>query len=187
MYGCCPVVVDRCLILSHTQCNHSPAWSIKWASEVCLSPPHFKWATTRMRLRPPCAVSLAQWCASWMRSASPTTAQGTSWNPPLAEVCFHSSQWGTSEPGIGVQWNARLCTCGKLETIHCRKFLHDIYCLLQMSLHGGQGAPTKTNYQVVNKMPWRCPWQYKVPCGIQLKVILQGLVNLIRHVFWILH
>ena len=36
--GCCPVVVDRCLMLSHTQCNRSPAWSEQWpgtASEVC--------------------------------------------------------------------------------------------------------------------------------------------------------
>ena len=62
---------------------------------VSLSPPHFKWATTRMRLRAP-AVSLAHWCASWMRGASPTTGQGTLFTPPLAEVCFQSAQWGAS-------------------------------------------------------------------------------------------
>ena len=38
-YGCCPVVLDQCSMLCHTQCNHSPAWSEQWlstASEVCL-------------------------------------------------------------------------------------------------------------------------------------------------------
>ena len=40
-YKCCPVVIGWCLMLCHTQCNHS----------VSQSPPHFKWATTRMRLR----------------------------------------------------------------------------------------------------------------------------------------
>ena len=52
-YGYCPVVVDRCLMLNHTQCNRSPAWTEQWpgtVSEVSQSP-HFKWATTRMRLR----------------------------------------------------------------------------------------------------------------------------------------
>ena len=47
-----------------------------------------------------------------MRGASPTTAQGTSWTPPPAEVCFQSSQLGVSEPETGVQWTVRLCTCG---------------------------------------------------------------------------
>ena len=53
-YGCCPVVIYRCSTLYHTQCNRSPAWSEQWpgtASEVCLSPTHFKWVTTRMSLR----------------------------------------------------------------------------------------------------------------------------------------
>ena len=84
--------------LSHTQCNRSPAWSERWpgtASEVCLcllptsneQPLGWGW-------EPPCILSLAHWCASWMRGASPTTAQGTLFTPPLAEVCFQSSQWG---------------------------------------------------------------------------------------------
>ena len=54
-YERCPVVVGWCLIPCHTQCNHSPTWNEQWhgtASRVSLSPPHFKWATTRMRLRP---------------------------------------------------------------------------------------------------------------------------------------
>ena len=51
--GCCPVIVDWCSMLHHTQCNHSQAWSVQWYSirSVSLSSPHFKWATTRMRLR----------------------------------------------------------------------------------------------------------------------------------------
>ena len=47
-----------------------------------------------------------------MRAANPTTAQGISWTPPLAEVCFQSSPWGVSEPETVVQWNVWLCTCG---------------------------------------------------------------------------
>ena len=53
-YECCPVVVGWCLMPCHTQCNHSQTWSEQWhgtASRVSLSPPHFMWATTRMRLR----------------------------------------------------------------------------------------------------------------------------------------
>ena len=52
-YECCPVVVFWCLMLCHTQCNHSQALDEQWhgtASRVSLSPPHFKWATTRLWL-----------------------------------------------------------------------------------------------------------------------------------------
>ena len=59
-----------------------------------------------------------------MWGVSPTTAQGISWTPPLAEVCFQSSQWGVSEPETLVQWNVRLCTCGlqtwKITLVHCK-------------------------------------------------------------------
>ena len=79
---------------------------------VSLSPTHFKWATTRMRLRASLHCVSAHWCALWMRGASPTTAQGTSWTPPLAEVCLQSSLWGVSEPETVVQWDVWLCTCG---------------------------------------------------------------------------
>ena len=115
-YECCPVDVGWCLMLCHRQCNHSQTWNEQWhgtASRVCLCPlpisgerpPGWGW-------KPPYTVSSAHWCVSWMRGASPTKAQGTSWTPPLAEVCFQSSQWGVSEPETGVQWNVRLCTCG---------------------------------------------------------------------------
>ena len=39
----------------------------------------------------------------------------------------------------------------KPETIPGRPFLYCIYCLLQMSLYGVQGAPFKTDRQVINK------------------------------------
>ena len=53
---CCPVFEDWYSMLCHIQCNHSPAslertmaqYSIK---SVSRSPPHFKWATTRIRFR----------------------------------------------------------------------------------------------------------------------------------------
>ena len=53
-YECCQVVVGWCLMLCHTQCNQSnlerrmARYSIE---SVSLSPPHFRWVTTRMRLR----------------------------------------------------------------------------------------------------------------------------------------
>ena len=53
-YGCCPVVVGWCLMLSHTPCNHSQTWNEQWhgtASRMSLFPPDFRWETTRMRLR----------------------------------------------------------------------------------------------------------------------------------------
>ena len=65
-----------------------------------------------------------------MSAASPTTAKGTSWTPPPAEVCFQSSQWGVSEPETGVQWNVRLCTCGLQTWNHsCMAFTACCRCL----------------------------------------------------------
>ena len=40
-YECCPVVVGWCLMLCHTQCNHSQTWNEQWhgtATGVCLCP-----------------------------------------------------------------------------------------------------------------------------------------------------
>ena len=115
-YGCCPVVIDRCLTVCHTQCNHNPAWSEQWpgtASEVCLcllatsnkQPLEWGW-------EPPCIVSLAHWCASWMKGVSPTTPQGTLLTPPLAEECCQSSLQGVSEhslPAVNVSMVSREC------------------------------------------------------------------------------
>ena len=65
-----------------------------------------------------------------MRGASPTTAQGTSWTPPPAEVCFQSSQWGGSlslRPGCSEMYDFALVGC-KPETIPCilREMLQQI-------------------------------------------------------------
>ena len=97
-YECCPVVVGWCLMPCHTQCNHSQTWNEQWhgtASRVYLCPlPISSERPLGWGWEPPCTVSSAHWCASEMRGASPTTDQGTSWTPPLAEVCFQSSQLG---------------------------------------------------------------------------------------------
>ena len=73
-YGCCPVVVDWCLMLSHTQCNRSPGWSERWpgtASGVCLCLlPTSNEQQLGWSWEPPCISSLAHWCAPWMRGAS---------------------------------------------------------------------------------------------------------------------
>ena len=73
-----------------------------------LSPPHFKWATTGMRLRASfhCVFStlmclLKERCES---HHSPRNVVDSS----MAEVCFQSSQWGISQPETVVQWNAWL-------------------------------------------------------------------------------
>ena len=42
-----------------------------------------------------------------MTGASPTTAQGTSWAPPPAEVCSQSSQW-SPRPGCSEMYNFAL-------------------------------------------------------------------------------
>ena len=154
-------------MLSHTQCNRSPAWSEQWpgtASEVCLcllptsneQPLQWGW-------EPPCTLSLAHWCASWMRGASPTTAQGTLLTPPLAEVHFQSSQWEASEPGIVVQWNACLYTCG-LQTWNHSLSPIPVWHLLP-AVNVSLWCPGSAHK---NRLPghqqgvlWRCPWQYK--------------------------
>ena len=44
-YECCPVVAGWCLMLCHTQCNHSQTWNEQWhgtASRVCLCPLPFQ-------------------------------------------------------------------------------------------------------------------------------------------------
>ena len=132
--GCCPVVVDWCLMLCYTQCNHSPAWSAQWpgtASEVSLSPPHFKWATTRMRLRASlqCVLStlmcfLKERCESHHSPRNfidSSTGRGVS-NPHI---------WGSSNLGSGCSemYDFALVD-GKSKAIPCCPFLYCINCLL---------------------------------------------------------
>ena len=87
-----------------------------------------------------------------MRGASPTTAQVISWTPPLAEVCFQSSQWGalSPRPWCSEMYDFALVGC-KPEATPCRPFLYGIHCLLEMSLYGVQRASSKTDRQVIDK------------------------------------
>ena len=131
-YGCCPVVPDWCLMLCHTQCNGNPAWSEQWpgvASEVSLSPPRFKCATTRMRLRASLRsvfstlmCFLNEMCRSHHRPRNFVDSS-------MVEVCFESSQSEASKPVIGVQWNVRLCTC-RLQTWNHSLLLMPVWHLL---------------------------------------------------------
>ena len=67
-------------------------------------------------------------------------------------MCFQPSQWGLLSSGSGCSEMHDFGLVGrKPETIPCRPFLYGIYCLLQMSLYGVQGAPKKTDCQVINK------------------------------------
>ena len=63
---------------------------------VTLSPPTSNEQPLGWGWEPPCSVSLAHWCASWMWGVSPTTAQRTSLTPPLAEECCQSWLQGVS-------------------------------------------------------------------------------------------
>ena len=66
-YECCPVVAGWCLMLCHTQCNHSQTWNKQWhgtASRVCLCPiPISSEWPLGWGWEPPCTVSSAHWCA----------------------------------------------------------------------------------------------------------------------------
>ena len=84
-------------------------YSIK---SVSLSAPHFKWATTRMRLRASlhCVFStlmcfLNERCES---HHSPRNFVDSS----TGRSVFPVLTMGASELETGVQWNVRLCTCG---------------------------------------------------------------------------
>ena len=86
-----------------------------------------------------------------MRGASPTTAQGTSWTPPLAEVCFQSSQLGISEPETVVQWNVWLCICGLQTWSHSLSPIPVWHSLPAVDVYGVQRASSKTDRQVIDK------------------------------------
>ena len=82
---------------------------------VFLFSPHFKWATTRIRLGGFLyRVFSTLVCLLNERCESHYSA-GNFVDSPWAEVCFQYLQWWASKPWIGVQWNVRLCTCGLLK------------------------------------------------------------------------
>ena len=98
-----------------------------------------------------------------MRDASPTTAQGTSWTPPLSEVCFQSSQWGVSEPETVVQWNVWLCTCGLQTWSHSFSPITVWHSLPaeDVSLWCPESVLENRSPGHRQRGLWRCPWQYK--------------------------
>ena len=104
--------------------QYSLEWTMAQYSirKVSLSPPHFKYPTTRMRLR------------ASLHSVFSTLIC------VLKERC-ESHQSPRNFALIG----------RNSETIHCRPFLYSIYFLLQMALYGVQEAATKTDRQVIKR------------------------------------
>ena len=98
-----------------------------------------------------------------MTAASPTTAQGISWTPPLAEVCIQSSQGGVSEPETMVQWNVWLCTCGLQTWSHSLSPIPLWHSLpaVDVSLWCPESVLENRSPGHRQRVLWRCPWQYK--------------------------
>ena len=117
---------------------------------ISLSPPRFKYANTRMRLR---AFSLQR---------SDVLLEGEMWISPKPQKLCWLLYWQrcVTKPyrmgllNVGMRCSGMHHSAfkgSKSEIISCRPFLYGIYCLLQMSLYGVQGATTKTDCQVINK------------------------------------
>ena len=124
---CCPVVVDWYLMLCHTQCIRSPAWSIQWpgtVSKVCLCPlPTSSEPPRGYGSEPPCIGSLAHWYA---------------WVPPEPEELRWLLHRQKSVTNLDCRWSLNPRSwCSKiydftfvgckLETIPCCPFLYCIY------------------------------------------------------------
>ena len=166
-YGCCPVVVDQCFMLSHTQCNHSPTWSKQWpgtASEVGLGllptsneqPLEWGWET-------PCTVSLAHWYALYEWDVQVP--------PQPKELCWLLHwQKCVSNPhsrGIWVQDRGAVkCTTLHLWATNLKPFLVAHSCMaftacckyLAMVFRERPQNRLSGHQQ---RVLWRCPWQYK--------------------------
>ena len=166
-YGCCPVVVDRCLMLSHTQCNHSPALSKQWpgtASEVCLGlpHPHFKWATTWKRWRAPlhCLFStlmcfLIEMCDS---HHSPRKFIDSSTGRSVFPIHTVGGLWAWNRGAVKCAtlhlWAANLKPF--LVAHSCRTFTACCKCLW---CPGNVHENRLPGHQ--QRVLWRCPWHYK--------------------------
>ena len=152
-YGCCPIAVDQGLMLSHTQCNHSPAWSEQWpgkASEVCLSPPHFKWAATRMRLRASlhCVFSTLMCFLNERSHHSPRNFVDFSTGRSVFPIITVGGLWARDRGAVK-------CMTLHLWTANLKPFLVAHSCMAFTAcckcIYGVQGAPTTTDCQVINK------------------------------------
>ena len=149
-----PVVVGWCLMLCHTQYNHSQTWNEQLhgtASRVSVPSPFqvSDHSDEVENLLPLCL----QHTDVFLKSEVPVPPQPKELRGlPLAEVCFQSSQLGSlsPRPGCSEMYDFAFVGC-KPETIPWRPFLYGIHCLLYMSLYGVQRASLKTDCQVIDK------------------------------------
>ena len=166
--GCCQVVVNWHGILCHTQCIHNLAWSEQWsgtASAVCLCPPpHFKCATTRMRLRASLhrafstlMCSLKERCES---HHSPRNFVDSSTGRSVSLILI----LGVSGLCFEVQWNAQLYIYGQqtwnrsllpIPVWHLLPAV-DVFLWCQGSAHENR-SPDHQQREL-----WRCPWQWEM-------------------------
>ena len=154
--GWCQVVVNWYWMLCHTQYIRIQAWNKQWsgtASAVCLCPlPTSSVQPLGWDWEPPCTESLVHWCALWRRGANPTTPQGILLIPQLAGVCHWSWLWGVSGLCIGVQWNVQLYIYGLQTWTHSLLPIPVWHLLPTLDVFlWCQGAPTKTNRQIIHK------------------------------------
>ena len=124
---CCPVVVDWYLMLCHTQCNRSPAWSVQWpgtVSKVCLCPlPTSSEPPRGYGSEPPCIGSLAHWYA-WV----PPEPEELRWLLHRQKSVTNLDCRGSLNPRswCSKMYDFTFVGC-KFETIPCCPFLYCIY------------------------------------------------------------
>ena len=95
-YECCPVVVGWCLMLCHTQCNHSQTWNEHGtASGVCLCPlPISREQPLGWGWEPPCTI-LRSTSVCWRHSArrlSTSSEWSLTWNALKIEEAMTSAE-----------------------------------------------------------------------------------------------
>ena len=117
---------------------------------VTLSPPTSNEQPLRWGWEPPCTVSLAHWCASWMWGVSPTTGQRTSLTPPLAEECCQSWLQGVS---WALDWGAVKCMTLPFFVAHCCiAFTACCKCLSMVSREHSQKQTARSSTNSALKM-----------------------------------
>ena len=169
--GCCQVVVNWYWMLCHTQYIRNQAWKEQWsgtASAVSLSPPHFKCATTWMRLRASLRwvfsalmCSLKERCES---HHSPRNFVDFSTGRSVSLILIVAGGGGGGGGGslgfvseCSEMYNFTFIGC-KPEPIPCCPFLYGIYCLLKVSMVSRE-RPRKQIARSSTKSALRCPWQ----------------------------
>ena len=134
-YECCPVVVGWCLMLCHTQCNHSQTWNEQWhgtASRVCLCPLPFQVSDHSNEVESLLALCL-QHTDVFLKLVVRDPPQPKELCGLLhRQRCVSNPHNGGSlspRPGCSEMYDFALVGC-KPETIPCRPFLYGIHCLL---------------------------------------------------------